>query len=71
MCQIIVKMKRKKHLAESNIMKLFLHNAFHWLLLFECDEAKASPFVRFSLHGKFNRLHLFRLTVNIRIFVVV
>lgn len=45
-------------------MVLFLHDALHRLLLFERDEAEASSFVCFVLHGEFDRLHLFTSTAQ-------
>lgn len=46
--------KRSLYLAKSNIVVLFLHDCFNWLLLLECDKAEASSFVCFVLHWEFN-----------------
>lgn len=43
-------------------MVLLLHDLLHSLLFFECDEAEASPFVGFVLHGELDRLHLLTKT---------
>lgn len=48
------------YLAKSNIVVLLLHDGFDRLLLFECNEAEASSFICFVLHGEFDGLHLFR-----------